>query len=68
VIVTERISMWSQVMQSRYIADAVCPQCGETNRKGCKHLFEINEQGYVYCNACGLSYVAPRPTVRAVNE
>ena len=65
---SERRSMWSEVMMARGLAEAVCPDCGETNTKGRKHLIELNEQGSAYCNACGFSFQAIRPTVRAVNE
>lgn len=68
---SERSSMWSQVMLSRWLATAVCPNqptCDETNVKHRKPLIELNEQGRAYCNACGHMWTAPRPVVRAVNE
>lgn len=67
---TERPSMWSQAMLTRYAAEAVCPNadCGEMNLKTKKHLITVNELGAAECAKCGEEWTAPRPVVRAVNE
>jgi len=66
----ERVSPWSQVMMSNWLAEASCPNqhCGEMNMKGKKHLITMNELGAAECAKCGTEWQAPRYVAKAVNE
>lgn len=64
---SERPSMWSQMVRASMLKDAICPGCGETNRIGQKAMIELTDDGF-YCNTCGHPWESKRPRVQAVNE
>lgn len=63
---TDRPSMWSQVVLSRWIASARCPQCHVGNQPMRKRILELHEDNTVLCLNCGHWFEAKRPPVEPV--
>jgi Zn ribbon nucleic-acid-binding protein len=62
-----RVSNWSEVTRRNWIAEAICPGCGETNLKGRKPAVELEENGMAYCSQCGHPWIATPPVVSPIN-
>ena len=63
---TDRPSMWSQVVKARWAHEVVCPKCGSLNLPGRKPTIELEDDGTASCAQCGHDWPASRPRAEPV--